>query len=91
MSTIRHYKQQAPKAINLSLNCIAPHQKEELLLVILHDKDQTAVSKTSMHSPVACYNETTSWYTGQQILSIIAKDRTKEQLKVISSFISVND
>ena len=55
------------------------------------DENQTAVSETSLHSLVACYNEATSWYTRQQILSIIAKDKTNEQLTVISLLISVND
>ena len=86
ISTIRYYKRKAREALNLSLNCIAPHQEEALLQAVLHDKDQIAVSEPSMHSLVECYNEVTSWYTRQQILSIIAKDRAKEQLPVIFRF-----
>ena len=57
ISTIRYYKRKARDAINLSLNCIAPYLEETLLLAVIHDKDQTAVSEISMHSLVACYNE----------------------------------
>ena len=57
ISTIQYYKRKAREAINLLLNCIAPHLEETLLLAVIHDKDQTAVSEISMHSLVACYNE----------------------------------
>ena len=57
MSTIRYYKRKAREAINLSLICIAPYLGETLLLAVIHDKDQTAVSEISMHWLVACYNE----------------------------------
>ena len=52
MSTIPYYKREAREAINLSLNCIAPHQGEALLQAVIHDKDQAAVLETSMHSLV---------------------------------------
>ena len=89
VSTVRYYKLKARKATKLLLNCTAPHQEETLLLAVLHDKHQTAVSETRIHSHVACHNGTTSWYTRQQILSLIAKARTKEQLELISLLISV--
>ena len=85
-------KSKARGAIDLSLKHIAPHLLETLLQAVLHDKDQTAVPDTSsMHSRVKCYNKATSWYTRQQILSIVAKNTTNEQLQVTSLLISVND
>ena len=84
MSTVRSYYRKAREAINLWLNCIAPHQEEALLQAVLHDKDQIAVSEPSMHSLVECYNEATSWYTRQQILSIIAKERDNSRWFFVS-------
>ncbi|XP_064637531.1 uncharacterized protein LOC135493845 [Lineus longissimus] len=82
-STVRLYTQKAREAINLSLNCLAPGQEEALLERVLQKEKKGVSPESELAAIVKCYEDSKSWYTKRQLLSIIAEGRTKEQLQAM--------
>ena len=85
-STQRYYRKKAEQAVDTVLNAISPENSSWLLqqvftkyqsgrVVSAASEEDRLVSKL-----VTFYNETSHWYTQQQILSLFACDYTKTEL-----------
>lgn len=85
-STQRYYRKKAEQAVDTVLNAIAPENSSWLLQqVFTKYQSGRAVSAASEEDSlvsrlVTLYNETSHWYTQQQILSLFACDYTKTEL-----------
>ena len=85
-STLRYYRKKAEEAVDTVLDAIAPGNSSWLLKKVF-TKHQTghSVSAASEEDSLVSrlmtlYNEASSWYTQQQILSLFAGDYTKTEL-----------
>ena len=85
-STQRYYRKNSEEAVDTVLDAIAPGNSSWLLKQVF-TKHQIgwAVSAASegdslVSRLVTLYNETSFWYTQQQILSLFAGDYTKTEL-----------
>ena len=81
----RYYKRKAAEAVDSLLDAIAPGNSSWLLeQVIDKHRDQRGIEEaaegTLVHRLIVLYEEANSWYTRQQILSLIASDFSKSEL-----------
>ena len=82
-STIRYYKRKALESCEAVMHCIAPGQSNALLALI--KRDDTSPIPSSKDSElikrlIMLYEESDSWSTKREILSLFAQDYTKPQL-----------
>ena len=85
-STQRYYQKKAEQTVDTVLDAIAPGNSSWLLQqVFTKYQSGRAVSATAEEDSlvsrlVTLYNEASSWYTQQQILSLFASDYSKTEL-----------
>ena len=85
-STQRYYRKKAEQTVDTVLDAIAPGNSSWLLQqVFTKYQSGRAVSATAEEDSlvsrlVTLYNEASSWYTQQQILSLFASDYSKTEL-----------
>jgi hypothetical protein len=82
-STIRYYKRKALESCEAIMHCIAPGQSNALLALI--KRDDTSPIPSSKDSElikrlIMLHEESDSWSTKREILSLFAQDYTKPQL-----------
>lgn len=89
-STLRYYKKEALQSCEAVLHCIAPNQSNELFeLIKKGEKDDapqisnSTDNKSVVNRLVTLYEETTSWSTKREILSLFVHDYTKDQLTTL--------
>lgn len=85
-STSRYYKRKSRQACEVVLDCIAPGQSQALFQLMTSDKipDDCVSSLTGqniLQKLLILYEESNSWFTKQEILSIFVQDYSKSQLK----------
>ena len=85
-STSRYYKRKSRQVCDAVLECIAPGQSQALFQLMSCDEFQNVstpkpVGREIVTRLVSLYEETTSWLTKQEILSIFVQDYSKSQLK----------
>jgi len=83
-TTSRYYKRKAVQAVETVLDAIAPGQSTWLFQQVTENygkaSDTEMPENVLLGRLVKLYNEATSWYTRQQILSIFVKDHSKSEL-----------
>lgn len=83
-STVRYYKRKALESCEAVLQCIAPGQSNALLDLIKKDDTQPPLSSSHdselVNRLVILFEESSSWSTKREILSLFVQDYTKAQL-----------
>lgn len=86
-STIRYYKRKALESCETVLHCIAPGQSNALFDLMKKDCTSSSCSSSKdgelINRLVMLYEESTSWPTKREILSLFVQDYTKAQLMTI--------
>lgn len=85
-STSRYYKRKSRQVCDAVLECIAPGQSQALFQLMSCDEFQNIITPKPVGGEivtrlVSLYEETTSWLTKQEILSMFVQDFSKSQLK----------
>ncbi|KAK6173861.1 hypothetical protein SNE40_017244 [Patella caerulea] len=80
-STVRYYKRKAQEGFNLVLHCLAPGQEDELMQIVQKGVVESSSDEDVTDSLVKCYHESSSSHTKRQILSILACNKTKQELQ----------
>ncbi|CAG2218847.1 unnamed protein product [Mytilus edulis] len=82
LSTIRYYKRKAEESVDSVLNLIAPGQSQELKKLIMPEMitSKTPTESDLTNSVLKLYEETTNSNLKSQILSVIARKMTKQEL-----------
>ncbi|XP_038045558.1 uncharacterized protein LOC119720097 [Patiria miniata] len=84
-STIRYYRRKAKEAFGLVLHCLAPGQEDGLMKITIGETTAESSQSgqdfdSSTRSLVECYQTADNWCTKRQILSILARNMTKQRL-----------
>ena len=86
-ATRRYYKRKTKETFDLVLHTIAPGHESELMELSIQQADETSDSDSDLEKKlVSCYENAESSNTRLQILSILCRGRTKQQLQVILCF-----
>lgn len=82
-STIRYYKKKSSQVCEAALHCIAPGQSSALLELIKRESEHVTQQNDSelVKRLISLYEESDSWATQREVLSLFAHDYTKSQLK----------
>lgn len=84
-STSRYYKRKSLQVCNTVLECIAPGQSQALFQLMARDEIQNVCVPRPVGDVVkrlvSLYEESNSWFTKQEILSLFVQDYSKSQLK----------
>ena len=84
--TSRYYKRKSQEICRAVLDCIAPGQSQALFELMTSEKVQDIgipkpIEGSLVQRLIILYEETNSWITKQEILSIFVQDYSKSQLK----------
>ncbi|XP_062568041.1 uncharacterized protein LOC134230289 isoform X2 [Saccostrea cucullata] len=79
-STLRYYKRKAEESTDALLNLFAPGQSKELKLLILPQPERPKSDPDMMEKVLKLYKETSDNNLKVQLLSIVAKTMTKDEL-----------
>ena len=82
-STTRYYKRKALETCEAVMHCIAPGQSDALLALVKGDDTSPIPSSKDselINRLIMLYEESDSWSTKREILSLFAQDYTKSQL-----------
>ena len=83
-STCRYYKRKSQQVCKTALECIAPGQSQVLLELMTEGLEESIPTPTEsdlVQKLIALYEESNSWITKQEVLSIFVQDYSKSELR----------